>query len=242
MLACRGPAPTRAAGKPTLTLSRPWGVVFPVMASRPLEEYYTAAATSFIAFARKIDDEDWSRPVPCAPQWTVRDVLSHVAGVADDALQGRLVGVGTSAWSASQVERHADSTIDELLARWEEQIEPFATLVVETGSFDPYLRVTGKAADGRAVQITLARGKKFPTEDKDLQALAKAAGESLSDRLAVESLARGYLRCEQFNSDGKFLGVTTHRIADLRDKKKKKVQIILPLPPNRNLARVTLTY
>ena len=110
------------------------GVVFLAMTSRPLEQYYTAAATSFIAFARKIDDEDWSRPVPCAPQWTVRDVLSHVAGVPDDALQGRLVGVGTSAWSASQVERHADSTIDELLARWEEQIEPFATLVVETGS------------------------------------------------------------------------------------------------------------
>jgi uncharacterized protein (TIGR03083 family) len=49
-----------------------------------IEQNYLAAQRSFVALARDLSADDWAAPVPCCPGWTVRDVLSHVAGIPDD--------------------------------------------------------------------------------------------------------------------------------------------------------------
>jgi uncharacterized protein (TIGR03083 family) len=98
-----------------------------------IRDLYLDAASMCIEFCRTIEDEDWSRPVPCTPGWTVRDVLSHVSGVPDDVLNGRVEGVATAAWTASQLERNRHAPIDELLARWEEQVELFADAIQASG-------------------------------------------------------------------------------------------------------------
>ena len=60
------------------------------------------------------------RPVPACPQWKVRDVVAHLAGVCDDILAGRLDGVATDPWTAAQVERRAGHPLDHIVAEWNE--------------------------------------------------------------------------------------------------------------------------
>ncbi|MGA9276530.1 maleylpyruvate isomerase family mycothiol-dependent enzyme [Ilumatobacter sp.] len=94
---------------------------------------------SFVEFARTLDNDDWLTPVPCTPLWTARDLLSHVSGVPDDVLAGRVDGAATDPWTALQVQRNADATVDELLARWETQTDDFGAAIEAIGEFRPPL-------------------------------------------------------------------------------------------------------
>ena len=58
--------------------------------------------------------------VPACPAWTVRMVISHLAGADEDILAGRLEGVASDAWTGAQVERHLDDDLGSLLAIWAE--------------------------------------------------------------------------------------------------------------------------
>jgi hypothetical protein len=91
-----------------------------------IEREYLDAHESFVALAAELSDDEWATPVPCCPGWTVRDVLSHVAGIPDDVLAGRIDGVATDPWTADQVERNRSLTVTDLLARWNEQAPAFA--------------------------------------------------------------------------------------------------------------------
>lgn len=98
-----------------------------------IRERYLAASGSFIDLAHGLEAENWEIVVPCTPRWTARDLLSHVSGIPDDALAGRVDGIATDPWTASQVDRNASFTVDELLARWERQREPFADALEAMG-------------------------------------------------------------------------------------------------------------
>lgn len=87
---------------------------------------YRFAQASFADLAASLTDDEWAAPTPCTPGWTVRDVLSHVSGVADDALAGRMEGAPGEAWTASQVERNRHLSVAELLDRWSGQASDFA--------------------------------------------------------------------------------------------------------------------
>ncbi len=107
------------------------------MTQQGIGRRYVDSARSFIELARSLDDDEWATPVPCTPPWTVRDVLSHVSGVPDDALAGRTDGIATEPWTASQVRRNADRSVDQLLDRWESQAERFAAALDVMGERRP---------------------------------------------------------------------------------------------------------
>ncbi len=107
------------------------------MSERPISELYIEAVKSFIELARTLSDDEWATHVPCTPLWTTRDVLSHVAGIPDDALNGRPIDPSSDAWTAGQIERERDKTVDELLTRWLEQHEFFGQAVESMGERRP---------------------------------------------------------------------------------------------------------
>ena len=107
------------------------------MTERGIALRYNEASRSFIEFARTLSDAEWATPVPCTPLWTARDVLSHVSGIPDDGLAGRTDGAATEPWTASQVERNAGFTVEELLERWEDQYELFGAAIDSMGEERP---------------------------------------------------------------------------------------------------------
>ena len=59
--------------------------------------------------------------VPACPQWRVRDLVAHVAGVCDDVLGGRIEGAGSDPWTAAQVAARRDRPLADVLAEWNAQ-------------------------------------------------------------------------------------------------------------------------
>lgn len=98
---------------------------------------YRDAQRSFVEFAQTLTDDEWVRHVPCTPEWTVHDVVSHVAGIADDVLNGRVDGAATDPWTAVQVKRWKGTPRDELIAQWNEQTGPVAEAFAAFGEQKP---------------------------------------------------------------------------------------------------------
>lgn len=57
---------------------------------------------------------------PATPEWTVQDIVAHLAGITTDIVTGNMEGVGTDDWTARHVRDRRERTIDELLQEWEE--------------------------------------------------------------------------------------------------------------------------
>jgi uncharacterized protein (TIGR03083 family) len=102
-----------------------------------IEHQYLYAQRSFVDLARTLDDHEWSVVTPCTPDWTVRDVLSHVAGIPDDALAGRMDGAPGEAWTAAQIDRNRSLSVVELLDRWDLQAPGFASVLQQIGESRP---------------------------------------------------------------------------------------------------------
>jgi uncharacterized protein (TIGR03083 family) len=56
--------------------------------------------------------------VAACPGWSVRDVVAHVVGVAEDWVSGRLTGPPTDDDTAAQIARFGDHDLAGLLAAW----------------------------------------------------------------------------------------------------------------------------
>jgi uncharacterized protein (TIGR03083 family) len=69
----------------------------------------------------ELEPGDAQLAVPACPGWTVHDLVAHMTGVPDDALNGRLDGVATDPWTAAQVERGRAMSVPDLVTRWGEQ-------------------------------------------------------------------------------------------------------------------------
>ena len=65
--------------------------------------------------------------VPACPQWTVKDVVAHLTGIASDMTKGNVAGAGQDEWTAAQIEARRNASVEEILEEWEAaagQVEP----------------------------------------------------------------------------------------------------------------------
>lgn len=61
---------------------------------------------------------DWSTAVPACPGWSVRDVVAHVAGVAEDWVSGLRSRPPNDAETAAQVARFNGRDVDSIVTVW----------------------------------------------------------------------------------------------------------------------------
>ena len=78
--------------------------------------------TSLVA---QLDDATLDAPVPACPAWSVRDVVSHLTGVTEDVMAGRLTGPPSDEQTAEQVARFRDRDLSQVLSRWDELAPSF---------------------------------------------------------------------------------------------------------------------
>ncbi|UMB69584.1 maleylpyruvate isomerase family mycothiol-dependent enzyme [Mycobacterium paraterrae] len=91
------------------------------------------AAVAYRRICARVDalvrgrDDIAELPVPACPGWTIRQVVAHLVGVAQDIVALNLDEKGTAPWANAQVARLGEHSIDELLARWAQSLDAVST-------------------------------------------------------------------------------------------------------------------
>ena len=110
-------------------------------------------------------DAEMEIAVPACPDWTVRQVVAHLAGLAQDWVDGNLASYGSTEWTASQVSRFERQPMPDLLRAWTENAAKFGSLDRAPLGGTPAMWAFGDAvvheADLRAV---LAPGTQVPAD------------------------------------------------------------------------------
>lgn len=89
-----------------------------------IAEAYTAGRQRIAELVVDLDEGTAKAPVPTCPEWSVADVVAHLAGVCADVLAGNIEGVATDPWTAAQVEARRGRSIKELVDEWSEVAPP----------------------------------------------------------------------------------------------------------------------
>ncbi len=80
---------------------------------------YRDARNRIIETVATLTREHWEQQVPHCPAWTVRETLAHLAGVADDGINGNMEGVASEPWTAVQVAKRAGIAGPDIVAEWQ---------------------------------------------------------------------------------------------------------------------------
>ncbi|WP_040492159.1 maleylpyruvate isomerase family mycothiol-dependent enzyme [Ilumatobacter nonamiensis] len=146
-----------------------------------LAEEYRASRLRTTAILDGISADDEQRIVPTCPDWRVRDLLSHVNGLADDLSAGRNPAGDTQAWVDQQVADRAETTVAEQLEQWSTSGEAFegtlrkvpqlGLLVIDLISHEHDIAgALGVQSDRSSSGIEMVMSSKTSTVEKDLVA------------------------------------------------------------------------
>ena len=143
--------------------------------------------------------DDWARPAPSCPGWTVSDVVLHLAQTNEGAIasaEGRFpesaMTIGAGKGRASTVDETAeamvaqerDTTVAELHARWRASVDTLRDVLART---DPHLRVNWVA--GKLSVRTLAATRLAETWIHTCD-VAEALGATLTPADRLRFVAR----------------------------------------------------
>ncbi|MCV7211167.1 maleylpyruvate isomerase family mycothiol-dependent enzyme [Mycolicibacterium canariasense] len=115
------------------------------------------------------------RAVPACPGWNIRQVVAHLAGVAQDIVALNLEEKGTSPWADAQVARLGGHGIDDLLDMWRDSLDEVAAnlafasdagvcqLVFDTLTHEHDIRGALKEPGSRAGDLTFKAALGFVT-------------------------------------------------------------------------------
>ena len=115
-----------------------------------------------------------------------------------------------------------------------------ARIDIDNTAFEDYFSVRADAvvSGGRSLRLVVERTEDFPVSDQTLDRMHRDA-DTVYEKLTIEALARGYVRAEYFDEEGKHLGRVEMRIAGLREK--QSAQLTISLPSTRP-KRMVITY
>lgn len=74
-----------------------------------------------------------SSHVPATPDWSVRDLLSHLTVIAAEPVAGNLPGDDQEAWMDEGMATRRDATVDDLLEEWNEAGPAFEGIIESFG-------------------------------------------------------------------------------------------------------------
>jgi uncharacterized protein (TIGR03083 family) len=95
---------------------------------------WTHAQRRVIALVSGLPPERAATTVPACPDWSVRDLLSHMVGLGADVVAGNEPDDHNEAWTAQQVASRRDRDVDALVAEWEELAGPLRAWMAEHGT------------------------------------------------------------------------------------------------------------
>ncbi|MFZ9230280.1 MAG: maleylpyruvate isomerase family mycothiol-dependent enzyme [Ilumatobacteraceae bacterium] len=90
---------------------------------------YRNARLRMQALASELSDADAERVVGACPEWTVKDLFSHVTGIATDLGSGKRPSGDTQAWVDAQVADRRSRSLESVVAEWNENAPAFESMI-----------------------------------------------------------------------------------------------------------------
>ena len=87
-------------------------------------EEWSRAQERVIALLEGATAEQAETRVPACPDWTVRDLFSHMVGLGSDVVAGDEPDDHNEDWTAKQVAERRGHSVDDLVTEWRETAEP----------------------------------------------------------------------------------------------------------------------
>jgi hypothetical protein len=100
-------------------------------------DIYRATQQRITLLVNEFGTSPWRRTVPACPGWSVRDVVSHMAAVAQDWADGQLSGTPTDEATAEHVRRYDHLGEADLLEVWSQSGIRLTGLADSTGLEPP---------------------------------------------------------------------------------------------------------
>jgi uncharacterized protein (TIGR03083 family) len=104
---------------------------------------YEEARLRIFELARELSEEELQKKVPATPDWTAKDLIAHMVGVAADVSSGNVEGVGSASWTEAQVIDRRPRPIEDILDEWEK----LASQIAESIEFFPRTMAAMLAGD-----------------------------------------------------------------------------------------------
>jgi uncharacterized protein (TIGR03083 family) len=96
-------------------------------------EEWTQAQRRVIELVSDLSPEQAELRVPACPDWTVRDLLSHIVGLGADVVAGDEPDDHNEAWTNRQVVARRDHDVAKLVAEWQGLTEPMRAYMRDHG-------------------------------------------------------------------------------------------------------------
>lgn len=115
-----------------------------------LTHLYAATRQRVVALVAGLDEGQLATGVPACPGWSVRDVVAHLAAIAEDGLAGGLSGPPDDRQTAAQVARFARYSLAGILAAWTAAAAGFGEVIEASRSWPAVIDVASHEQDIRA--------------------------------------------------------------------------------------------
>lgn len=109
------------------------------MAAHALTDHYRGEREQLIELGRTINAQDASMMTLACPEWSVKDVYAHLAGIATDILAGNTEGAATAPWADQHVSDRRDQSLTAVLDEWSTNGAEVSTVMASIGEAFPYL-------------------------------------------------------------------------------------------------------
>ena len=136
-----------------------------------IADRYLEAHARIVDLVADLDAETAATVVPGTPEWSVHDLVAHLAAIPSDIATGKLTSIPNPEQTQQQVDDRRDRSVTELLAEWESGLPP----IVE---------------GARAGLIPAPLAIDAITHEQDLRGALGAT--ALADPTAVEFAATGF--------------------------------------------------
>lgn len=83
-----------------------------------MSEVYRDGHARIKALVGALDNGQLDTGVPACPEWTVKQLVAHVTGVASDSLAANVEELGKPGWTQAQVDARKDKQLAEILEEW----------------------------------------------------------------------------------------------------------------------------
>ncbi|MGQ0466858.1 MAG: maleylpyruvate isomerase family mycothiol-dependent enzyme [Sporichthyaceae bacterium] len=92
--------------------------------ARPLGEIYGETRLRVGRLVLGLSDAQLAAMLPTCPEWSVRDVVGHMAGLLDNVAERQLEGAGTPAFTQAQVDAYRDLPLAATIELWDARATP----------------------------------------------------------------------------------------------------------------------